>query len=182
MKKEITKITIATMCIAIAICFAMVIHLIGGMQLGNIISPMHIPVFIGGMILGWKYGLVIGILTPLISSLTRGVPPIMPTGLGMSLELGTYGLVAGLFSSNIKLTKNQFVNLYLALIIGMIAGRLVYGIYYSTYYAIENNPYSLKVYATAVLIKPIIGIIIQLCIIPWVVYGIKRSNVLEKLA
>lgn len=181
MKKEINKILISSMCIAISIIFASIVHLIGGISLGAILSPMHIPVFIGGMILGWRYGLAIGIIVPILSSIVRGIPPLMPTAVGMSLELGAYGAVSGVFAEKINISKHEILNLYLALIIGMLGGRLIYGVYYSFYYKITSAPWGLEIYITSIFIKPIIGIIFQLYSIPFVVYAIKKSGVLEKL-
>lgn len=35
-------------------------------QIGSMLLPMHIPVFLCGFICGWKYGGVIGFLLPLM--------------------------------------------------------------------------------------------------------------------
>lgn len=179
MNKEIKKIIITSSCIAIAIVFAAVVHLVGGQPLGKMISPMHIPVFICGLILGWKYGLLAGVLTPLVSYIFRGIPPILPTGLGMCLELGTYGFVAGLLSEKVKFSNKSLLNIYLALIIGMLAGRLVYGAYCTIYFPLKSIPWSFNIFLTSLFVEPVIGIIIQLYSIPFVVYGIKKSGILN---
>ena len=179
MNKEIKKIIITSSCIAIAIVFAAVVHLVGGQPLGKMISPMHIPVFICGLILGWKYGLLAGVLTPLVSYIFRGIPPILPTGLGMCLELGTYGFIAGLLSEKVKFSNKSLLNIYLALIIGMLAGRLVYGAYCTIYFPLKSIPWSFNIFLTSLFVEPVIGIIIQLYSIPFVVYGIKKSGILN---
>lgn len=37
-------------------------------QIGNMLLPMHIPVLLCGLICGWKYGLLVGFITPLLRS------------------------------------------------------------------------------------------------------------------
>lgn len=56
-------------------------------QIGSMLLPMHIPVFLCGFICGWKYGGVIGFLLPLMRYALFGMPPIYPTGIAMSFEL-----------------------------------------------------------------------------------------------
>ena len=45
-------------------------------QIGNMLLPMHLPVFLCGLICGWQYGLAVGFILPLIRSLVFGMPPM----------------------------------------------------------------------------------------------------------
>ena len=135
MNKEIKKIIIASSCIAVAIVFAAVVHLVGGQPLGKIISPMHIPVFICGLILGWKYGLLVGILTPLVSYMFRGIPPILPTGLGMCLELGTYTVTASFTHNNPNYESIPSKEAKL-----VISKATITGIEFNGKYIVQYNP------------------------------------------
>ncbi|MDR0944795.1 MAG: ECF transporter S component, partial [Bifidobacteriaceae bacterium] len=63
---------------------------------GNALLPMHIPVLLCGLLCGWQYGAVVGLILPLLSSGLTGMPPMLPIGLGMCVELAVYGLVSGL--------------------------------------------------------------------------------------
>ena len=58
------------------------------------ILPMHWAVLLAGLTYGWRVGSVIGLLAPGASYLLSGMPlpHILPA---MSVELGTYGFVAG---------------------------------------------------------------------------------------
>lgn len=78
--------------------------------------PMHLFVFVGALLFGWRLGLVVGLLSPLANYFVSGMPllAMIPP---ITLELGTYGLAAGLL-------RGKEVNLWLALIVAMIAGRL----------------------------------------------------------
>src|SRR5690554_3846526 len=64
-------------------------------SVGSRLLPMHIPVLLGGFVLGGPLGLVIGFVTPLLRSIIFGLPPQFPTAFIMSFELATYGLLAG---------------------------------------------------------------------------------------
>ena len=41
-------------------------------QIGNMLCPMHFPVFLCGLVCGWQYGAVVGFVLPLLRSLTLG--------------------------------------------------------------------------------------------------------------
>ena len=92
-KQEIFKITLS----AIFLAMAYVLPFLTGQvpQIGSMLCPMHIPVILCGLICGWKYGLVVGLVAPIFRSLTLGMPPLFPTALAMSVELAVYGLVSG---------------------------------------------------------------------------------------
>ena len=81
--------------------------------------PMHWPVLLAGILYGWRGGLLIGALSPASNWLITGfpLPPVLPA---MTLELATYGLVAGLLRE--KLNWNGFS----ATAGALVAGRLVF--------------------------------------------------------
>ena len=68
-------------------------------QIGNMLCPMHLPVLLCGFLLGWPWGLAVGVTAPLLRSALFGMPPLYPVALAMCLELGCYGLVIGLAST-----------------------------------------------------------------------------------
>ena len=61
-------------------------------QIGNMLSPMHIPVLLCGFVCGPFWGLLVGAVTPLLRSLTLGMPPLIAIIMGESLP-GTDGSV-----------------------------------------------------------------------------------------
>ena len=63
-------------------------------QFGSMLLPMHIPVFLCGLICGWQYGAVIGFILPLTRCLFFSMPPVY-VAIAMAFELATYGFVAG---------------------------------------------------------------------------------------
>ena len=68
------KLTFGAMCLAISLLLPQVFHIIGMQQAGSVFLPMHLPVFIGGMLLGPIYGLFLGIFAPLTSFVVTGMP------------------------------------------------------------------------------------------------------------
>ena len=93
MKERTRKLTLSAMFMALGIILPMVTGHI--QQIGNMLLPMHIPVFLCGLICGWQYGLVVGALLPLMRSVLFGMPPLYPVAIAMTFELAVYGAVSG---------------------------------------------------------------------------------------
>ena len=62
---------------------------------GRLFLPMHVPVFIAGLVLGPISGLIVGAGAPVASALVTGRPTVVYM-VPMVFELATYGVVAGL--------------------------------------------------------------------------------------
>ena len=111
-KNEIYKITLSAFFIGLSYVLPFLTGQIP--QIGSMLCPMHIPVLLCGYICGWKYGIIVGLTSPLIRSLTLSMPPMFPTALCMSLELATYGLISGfLYNLLPKKTINIYVSLFI---------------------------------------------------------------------
>jgi hypothetical protein len=67
---------------------------------GRVFLPMHIPVFIAGLVMGPIPGLLVGAGSPVVSALVTGRPPVFYM-VPMVFELATYGVVAGLLRPRI---------------------------------------------------------------------------------
>ena len=86
MKNENVK-NVVNAALCLALCMALP-FLTGQIpQIGSALSPMHIPVLLCGFICGWPYGLIVGLIAPILRFLLFGMPPIFPTGIAMSFEL-----------------------------------------------------------------------------------------------
>ncbi|MGL6174778.1 MAG: ECF transporter S component, partial [Cellulosilyticaceae bacterium] len=119
MKKQTTVgLILAALFTALGVLFPMVFHAFG--MGGPIFLPMHIPVLLCGLICGWRYGGLVGLIVPFLSSILTGMPPIYPVAVYMAIELITYGIVSGV------LIKKY--NTLVALIGAMLVGRMVLGI------------------------------------------------------
>ena len=89
----LNKSILTALCVALCVVLPMTLHAIP--KGGVLFSPMHLPVLLCGLVCGAPFGLVCGILGPLVSSLLTGMPVFgyMPV---MMIELGLYGLISGL--------------------------------------------------------------------------------------
>ena len=73
-ENQVKKLVMAAMCVALGIVLPMAFHTI--QNAGSIFLPMHIPVLICGLLCGWQYGLICGI----IQSVYRNASGCNPSG------------------------------------------------------------------------------------------------------
>lgn len=133
---------------------------------GPTFLPMHLFVFIAALLLGWRAGLMVGILTPIVSFTVSGMPLplVLPQ---IIIELAIYGLIAGFCREKLGL------NLWLSLIIAMLAGRLSLGLAVWTLGTNPAGPIN-QIVSTVKLGWP--GILIQLALVPLIVILLKRYS------
>lgn len=169
--KSIKKLTLASVCIALCVVLPIAFHSIP--DAGSVFLPMHIPVLICGMICGWPYGLICGLMGPLLSSAITGMPPVafLPA---MMVECGTYGLVSGLMLKFLR-TGRTYPDLYISLVTAMIAGRIVSGIAKAL---IFTPGLSMTAWITASFVTALPGIAIQLVFLPGVVCTLMKARVI----
>jgi thiamine transporter ThiT len=146
--------------------------------LGSVFLLMHIPALFTGLILGPKYGLLVGLVTPLMRSVLVSMPPLYPQALVMSFEIGAYGLFAGLAK---KLLPKKDVFAVVALIVGMLLGRAVWGLGAAIFYPLAGLNFSLDIFVKAAFITGLPGIGIQLVLIPTLYFALKKTHVLDAL-
>ena len=142
-------------------------------QIGNMMLPMHIPVLLCGLICGWQYGAVLGFVLPLLRYLVFGMPVLFPTGIGMALELMTYGLVIGLMYSLSK--WKVIIARYRALLTAMIAGRLVGAAAQLVLLGRSGGAFTMKMFLAGAFLNAVPGILIQLVLIPTVMAALGLS-------
>ncbi|MDK2961759.1 MAG: hypothetical protein PWP20_885 [Eubacteriaceae bacterium] len=167
-----TKSLIGTgLCMAMGLLLPQLFHAIGA---GSVFLPMHIPVLICGLCFGWEYGLACGVVTPLLSSVITGMPPIFPTAIAMMFELAAYGALTGFIYRKLNL------NLYLSLIISMLGGRVVSGIASMILYGVAGSEYGLQIFLTGAFVTALPGIILQIVVVPVLVMALEKAKVIEK--
>ena len=172
-RNSIKNMTMAAVCIALCVVLPIAFHSIP--DAGSVFLPMHIPVLICGMICGWPYGFLCGLMGPLVSSALTGMPPIamLPA---MMVECGTYGLVSGLMLKVVH-TKKTYADLYIALVTAMIAGRVVSGIAKAL---IFTPGMAMSAWITASFVTALPGILIQLVFLPSVVFTLMKARVIPQ--
>ncbi len=166
MKKnnEILKIVLA----AIFLSLTFVLPFLTGQvpTIGAMLCPMHIPVILCGFICGWKYGLIVGFIAPLLRAFTLGMPPLYPTAICMALELATYGVLSGILYEILPKTK---LNIFISLFVPMIIGRITWGTAMFVCMQINQEVFTLQLFWTSAIINSIPGIIIQIVVIPIII-------------
>ena len=146
-------------------------------QIGKMMLPMHIPVFLCGLICGWKYGAIVGIITPLLRSVAFGVPILYPTAIVMSVELMTYGLVIGFLYERSR--WKCIFSLYRCLIIAMISGRLIKALTEIVLLGIGGDGFTYQSFVAGAFLNAIPGIIAQLILIPVIMIALKRTGMVS---
>jgi len=137
---------------------------------GRVFLPMHIPVLMAGFTVGAFSGVVVGLLAPLISHLTTGMPPAYAVPL-MTVELSIYGLAAALTYRMLR------ANIYIALIVAMIAGRIAFAAALFFLGLFVMLPYGVAEFFAAggALVTGLPGIIFQILIIPPLVTAVRKQ-------
>ena len=171
-KLSVRNMTISAMFIALGIVLPFFTGQIP--QIGNMLLPMHIPVFLCGLICGWRYGLAVGFILPLLRYLMFGMPVIYPTGIAMAFELGTYGLVSGMMYKGSK--WRCIVSLYRSIIAAMITGRVVWGIAEIILLGINGNAFTAEMFIAGAFLNAVPGIILQLVVIPAVMLALNKTG------
>jgi len=156
--------------ITMGLVFPVIFHYFG---LGKSFLPMHIPVLLAGFMLSLPYAIAVGAITPVLSFVLTGMPPLFPVLPYMFFELMAYAAVANLLSRRIKL------NSYISLIISMIAGRIVAGVivWGMIVFFGAKIPGPIAFIASAVT-TGIPGIIIQLAFVPPMIILLKKTKVI----
>lgn len=173
MNKSTRKITLSGLFIALGLLLP---YITGNIQsLGVNLLPMHLPILIGGFVLGWKYGFLIGFATPLLRSILIGMPPMI-IAIPMAFELGIYGLITGLL---FKLLAKKRSSIFISLIVAMISGRIVWGVVSYLIFFTQGIPFTMEIFVAGAFANSLIGIVIQLILVPIIIVALERAGVLR---
>ncbi len=171
MKRKTYKLVLSALFMSIG----MVLPLLTGQipQIGKMLLPMHIPVFLCAFICGWQYGAAVGLLLPILRSFVFGMPILYPNAMGMAVELATYGLVAGLIYAKMK--KQTIWAVYGSMLPAMIAGRILWGVAQIILLGIVGNKFTGQMFLAGVFVNSVPGIVLQMVLIPAIVPGLHRK-------
>ena len=170
---NVKRLVLTAVCIALCVVLPMAFHTFPNG--GNIFLPMHIPVLLCGLICSWPYGLVCGLLGPLLSSVLTQMPPMayLPS---MMVECAVYGCIAGAMMKVLR-TGKVYADLYISMGIAMVMGRFVAGLVKAVILAPGTPVFA---WVTTSLVQGIPGIVIQLALIPTIVYALMRARLLPQ--
>ena len=176
------KITVKTLIslgvVALAVLLPQIVHLALGAPGGVQWLPMYLPILLGGCLLGWKWGLGVGILSPLVSfaitSLTGAPMPALARLPYMMVELAVFAAVSGLFSR--RIAQNGWMA-FPAVLLAQVAGRL-------TFLAIAAIFQSVSPLSAATVWSQIqtglLGMVLQAVLVPFIVMGLRLLLIKDK--
>lgn len=100
------KMLVSAGLIALAVILPQLVHMALGQPGGVQWLPMYLPVLVGGCLLGAKWGLAVGVCSPVVSFLiTTAIGSPMPAAARlpfMMFELAVFALVSGIFTKKIS--------------------------------------------------------------------------------
>ncbi len=155
------RITVSAVCIALCCVLPTAFHSFG---ISSALSPMHFPVLLCGLVCGGWYGLLCGILGPVLSSLITSMPPAVKL-LSMIPELGMYGLISGVLMQYIR-TRSVYLDLYAAMIPAMLLGRIAAGIARVFIFMGNGSTYTWALWTGSYFISNFPAIVCQLIVVP----------------
>lgn len=167
----VKNLVFTAVCVALCLVLPMAFHAIP--NAGQVMLPMHIPVLLCGLICGWPFGMVCGLLGPFLSSVITGMPPaaMLPS---MMVECGVYGLASGLLMKYVR-TGKPGADLYISLISAMALGRIAAGFAKAWIFTPGVSPFA---WVTTSLVTGIPGIVLQLAVLPLVLAALTRARLI----
>lgn len=145
-------------------------------QLGSMLLPMHLPIMLCGFICGSRYGLVVGMIAPLLRSSLFSMPVFYPNALAMAIELATYGFCCGFFfeQSKWKCIRRVYVSLFSA----MILGRISWGLAMSVF---MFGSFTWQIFMIQAFLQAIPGILLQLVFIPAIMLVLHKTHLMPSM-
>jgi hypothetical protein len=164
-QQDLRQIPLVALFSALAILFPQFFHLLG---LGPAFLPMFIPIMIGSMFLHWRFVFLMAIISPTISWLFTGMPPIAPPILPvLIIEF----IIAGLIISRLRVKSSLPV--WGILLIAIISDRLTLLLIVTILAPLFDIDHPL--FTIAIVISGLPGIILQLITVPLTVYFIEKK-------
>ena len=168
------KLTLTALCAALCVVLPVAFHLIP--EGGSLFSPMHIPVLLCGLSCGPVWGLICGVLGPVLSSFITGMPnaAYLPP---MLVELVVYGLVCGLGMGLVrtgKLTADIYISLVCAMILGRVAAGLVRGFIFA------RGAFTIGMWAASYFAGSVPGIVAHLILVPVLYAALLKAGLVSR--
>jgi len=167
---SVRRLTLSAMLLAAGMLLP---FLTGQIQhIGNMLLPMHLPVFICGMVCGPMWGFAVGMVLPLLRSIVFGMPVLVPAAVCMAFELAAYGMISGLLRSRLPKTLPM---LFVALITAMLLGRLVWGAVSAMLLTASGKGFTWAAFAAGAFVNAVPGIVLHILLIPVLVMALERA-------
>ncbi len=177
-KKITLKALLSAGLIALAVILPQIVHIALGQPGGVQLLPMYLPVLLGGCLLGSKWALAVGVLSPVVSfaitSLMGSPMPALQRLPFMIAELAVFALVSGLFTN--KIYENGLWA-FPAVISAQITGRLVFLGLVALFQSV--TPFSVAMIWGQIQ-TGLIGLAVQAVLVPLLVIAIRALLIKDK--
>lgn len=169
--KIAVKTLISAGVIALAVILPQIVHLFAGAQGGVQWLPMYLPVLLGGCLLGWRWGLGVGLLSPLVSfaftSLAGNAMPAAARLPYMMAELAAFAVVSGLFSE--KIARNGWMA-FPAVLLAQVSGRLFFLALAAAFQGVSSLSAAV---VWSHIQAGLLGLVLQAVVVPFLVMGLR---------
>lgn len=164
--------------IALLLALGMVLPFLTGQipAIGQAISPLHIPAFIAGLTCGWGWGLVLGLILPVLRSFVFGMPPLVAVAIPMAFELAAYAAVSGLVYSLLRKRMKHLPAMLIALVIAMVAGRVVGGAAKALVMGLTGGSFTFAMFVSSYFVSTLTGAAIHLVVVPAIVLALEKAH------
>ena len=176
------KITVKTLVsagiVVLAVLLPQLVHLAAGQAGGVRWLPMYLPVLLGGCLLGWGWGLGVGLLSPLVSfALTSawGAPmPALARLPFMMAELAVFAAVSGLFSD--KIARNGWMA-FPAVLLAAVSGRAFFLLLAVLFQSVAPFTPAL---VWSQIVEGLLALVLQAVLVPFLVMGLRALLLRDK--
>lgn len=176
------KITVKTLVsagiVVLAVLLPQLVHLAAGQAGGVRWLPMYLPVLLGGCLLGWGWGLGVGLLSPLVSfALTSawGAPmPALARLPFMMAELAVFAAVSGLFSD--KIARNGRMA-FPAVLLAAVSGRAFFLLLAVLFQSVAPFTPAL---VWSQIAEGLLALVLQAVLVPFLVMGLRALLLRDK--
>ena len=177
-QKIAARLVVSCAVIALAVILPQLVHLALGAQGGMQWLPMYLPVLLGGCLLGWKWGMGVGLLAPAVSfaltSLGGNAMPAASRLPYMLAELAVFAAVSGAFSA--RIAENGWMA-FPAVLLGQVSGRAFFLLLAALFQGV--SPLSAAL-AWSQVVAGLVGMVAQAVAVPFLVMGLRELLLHEK--
>ena len=157
--------------IVLAVLLPQLVHLTLGQAGGVRWLPMYLPVLLAGCLLGVRWGMGVGVLSPVVSfALTSLWGDPMPAAARlpfMMAELCVFAAVSGIFSKQIA--KNGWMA-FPAVLLGAVAGRVFFLLLAVLFQSVA--PFTVEAVLSQIE-TGLSGLVLQAAMVPLLVMGLR---------
>ena len=170
MHSQTKHFTLSALFMALGVLLPIIFH---GLLLGPVFLPMFWPIALAPFFIPTSFAIMVGFLTPIVSTLFTGMPPISPP----ILQMMVFELIflAGTISLLYQKTR---IGTFWLILIGILVSRMV--LYLSAGLMAPYLGLPSKMVSLYYFLKNIPGVLIMLGMMPLIVYRLKHENIFKK--